>query len=173
MYENGRQIYDLRSAQVSELMRSNPVFFDEIFVEILPDAVVCDNNFECIASIRSRLDLLATSFASASATVSVPGYFSSVDLANTQPMYFIVLDENQIIKLFFSGETTITPVNSKKKHLVANMLLGKRSKLYGVQANVDGLRMTYLNDLYSEAEVIVPYVKNGGILGAVVYLHGD
>ena len=53
------------------------------------------------------------------------------------------------------------------------MLLGKRSKLYGVQANVDGLRMTYLNDLYSEAEVIVPYVKNGGILGAVVYLHGD
>ncbi len=173
LYESGKQVYTLRSAQVSELMRENPQFFDEIFTEILPEAVVCDGNTECEADIRSRLDLLTEVTAQESSTIDVPGYFSNVSLANNQPMYFITLDQNQIVKLFFSGGVVTTPIETRKEALVRDVLLGKRDRLHGLQANVDGLRMTYLNDLYSEAEVIVPYVKDGEIVGAVVYLHGD
>jgi len=173
LYESGKGVYTLRGAQVSELMRENPQFFDEIFAEILPEAVKCNGNSECVASIRSRLDLLTEATASESSTINVPGYFSNVSLANNQPMYFITLDQNQIVKLFFSGGVITTPVETLKEALVRDVLLGKRDKLYGLQANVDGLRMTYLNDLYSEAEVIVPYVMDGEIVGAVVYLHGD
>lgn len=173
LYESGKGVYTLRSAQVSELMRENPQFFDEIFTEILPEAVECQGHTECVAGIRSRLDLLTEATASESSTIDVPGYFSDVSLANNQPMYFITLDQNQIVKLFFSGGVVTTPIETRKEALVRDVLLGKRDKLYGLQANVDGLRMTYLNDLYSEAEVIVPYVMDGGIVGAVVYLHGD
>lgn len=173
LYESGKGVYTLRSAQVSELMRENPQFFDEIFTEILPEAVECNGNAECVADIRSRLDLLTETTALESSTIDVPGYFSDVSLANNQPMYFITLDQDQIVKLFFSGGVITSPVETRKEALVRNVLLGKRDKLYGLQANVDGLRMTYLNDLYSEAEVIVPYIKDGEIAGAVVYLHGD
>jgi len=173
LYESGKQVYTLRSAQVSELMRENPQFFDEIFTEILPEAVECNGNTECEADIRSRLDLLTKATAQKSSTVDVPGYFSNVSLANNQPMYFIALDQNQIIKLFFSGGVITRSIKTRKEALVRDVLLGKRDRLHGLQANVDGLRMTYLNDLYSEAEVIVPYVKDDEIVGAVVYLHGD
>lgn len=173
LYESGKGVYTLRSAQVSELMRENPQFFDEIFAEILPEAVKCNGNSECVASIRSRLNLLTEATASESSTIDVPGYFSDVSLANNQPMYFITLDQNQIVKLFFSGGIITKPIETRKETLVKDILLGKRDKLYGLQANVDGLRMTYLNDLYSEAEVIVPYMMDGEIVGAVVYLHGD
>lgn len=173
LYESGKGVYTLISAQVSELMQENPQFFDEIFTEILPEAVECNGNAECVADIRSRLDLLTEATASESSTIDVPGYFSNVSLANNQPMYFIVLDQNQIVKLFFSGTIITKPIETRKEALVRDVLLGKRDKLYGLQANVDGWRMTYLNDLYSEAEVIVPYVMDGEIVGAVVYLHGD
>jgi len=173
LYESGKGVYTLRSAQVSELMRENPQFFDEIFTKILPEAVECNGNAECVADIRSRLDLLTETTASESSTIDVPGYFRDVSLANNQPMYFITLDQDRIVKLFFSGGVITSPVKTRKEALVRDVLLGKRDKLYGLQANVDGLRMTYLNDLYSEAEVIVPYVKDGEIIGAVVYLHGD
>jgi len=173
LYESGKGVHTLRSAQVSELMRENPQFFDEIFTEILPEAVECNGNAECVADIRSRLDLQTETTASESSTIDVPGYFSDVSLANNQPMYFITLDQNQIVKLFFSGGVITTPIETRKEALVRDVLLGKRDKLYGLQANVDGWRMTYLNDLYSEAEVIVPYIKDGEIVGAVVYLHGD
>lgn len=173
LHESGKQVYTLRSAQVSELMRENPQFFDEVFTEILPEAVECNGNTECEADIRSRLDLLTKATAQESSTVDVPGYFSNVSLANNQPMFFIALDQNQIVKLFFSGGVITTPIETRKEALVRDVLLGRRDRLHGLQANVDGLRMTYLNDLYSEAEVIVPYVKDGEIVGAVVYLHGD
>lgn len=173
LYESGKQVYTLRSAQVSELMRENPQFFDEVFTKILPEAVECNGNTECEANIRSRLDLLSEAVAQDSSTINVPGYFSNVSLANNQPMYFIALDQNQIVKLFFSGGVVTTPIKTRKEALVQDVLLGKRNRLHGLQANVDGLRMTYLNDLYSEAEVVVPYVKDGEIVGAVVYLHGD
>ncbi len=173
LYESGKQVYTLRSAQVFELMRENPQFFDEVFTEIMPAALECGANTDCVASIRSRLDLLTETTASQSSTIDVPGYFSNVSLANNQPMYFITLDQSQIVKLFFSGGIVTTPIETRKEALVRDVLLGKRDKLHGLQANVDGLRMTYLNDLYSEAEVIVPYLKDGEIVGAVVYLHGD
>lgn len=173
LYESGKQVYTLRSAQVSELMRENPQFFDEVFTEILPEAVECNDNAECEAGIRSRLDLLTEITAQESSTIDVPGYFSNVSLANNQPMYFITLDQDRIVKLFFSGGIVTTPIETRKETLVRDVLLGNRNKLYGLQANINGLRMTYLNDLYSEAEVIVPYVKDGEIIGAVVYLHGD
>lgn len=173
LYESGKGVYTLRSAQVSELMRENPQFFDEIFTEILPEAIECDGNAECVVDIRSRLDLLTEATASESSTIDVPRYFSDVSLDSNQPMYFITLDQNQIVKLFFSGGIITKPIETRKEALVRDVLLGKRNKLHGLQANVDGLRMTYLNDLYSEAEVIVPYVKDDEIVGAVVYLHGD
>lgn len=173
LYESGKGVYTLRSAQVFELMRENPQFFDEIFTEILPEAIECHGNAECVAGIRSRLDLLTETTASESSTIDVPGYFSDVSLANNQPMYFITLDQDRIVKLFFSGGIVTTPIETRKEALVRDVLLGKRNNLHGLQANVDGLRMTYLNDLYSEAEVIVPYVIDGEIVGAVVYLHGD
>ncbi|MBU0579198.1 hypothetical protein KKE34_05730 [Patescibacteria group bacterium] len=172
LYESGKGVYTLRSAQVSELMRENPQFFDEVFTKILPEALECQGNVECVVGIRSRLDLLTEATASESSTIDVPGYFSDVSLANNQPMYFITLDQDRIVKLFFSGGVITSPVETRKEAL-RDVLLGKRDKLYGLQANVDGLRMTYLNDLYSEAEIIVPYVKDGKIIGAVVYLHGD
>jgi len=173
LYKSGKGVYTLRSTQVSELMRENPQFFDEVFTKIMPEAVECNGNAECVADIRSRLDLLTEATASESSTIDVPGYFSDVSLASNQPMYFITLNQSQIVKLFFSGGIITTPVETRKEALVRDVLLGKRDKLYGLQANVDGLRMTYLNDLYSEAEVVVPYVKDGEIAGAVVYLHGD
>lgn len=173
LYESGKGVYTLRNAQVSELMRENPQFFDEIFTKILPEAVECNGNVECVVGIRSRLDLLTETTASESSTIDVPGYFSDVSLANNQPMYFITLDQDRIVKLFFSGGIVTTPIETRKEALVRDVLLGTRDKLYGLQANVDGLRMTYLNDLYSEAEVIVPYLMDDEIVGAVVYLHGD
>lgn len=174
LYANGIQVYTLRTAQIQELMRENPQFFDAIFMEILPEGRGCTNTVEeCMLIVRAQLHALTSSTATASSGIAVPGYFGDVTLDDDQPMYFIALDQDMIVKLFFSGDVVSTSVVTHKETLARDLLLGKREKLYGLQANIKGLRMTYLNDLYSEAEVIVPYVRNGEIIGAVVYLHGD
>lgn len=172
LYENGKQVFNLRSNQVSSLMQSNPEFFLEIFDQIMPRAGECGTDPACVENIRNELDLLTAKAGTTSAETK-PDYFSNVSLANDQPMYFISLSNNKFNKLFFSGEYFVDQVETRREKMVQDVLLGKREQLYGFQANVDGLRMTYLNDLYSEAEVIVPFKQNDEIVGAVVYLHGD
>lgn len=172
LYENGRQVFFLRSNQVGELMQSNPEFFSEIFDQIMPRAQECGVDPICVKKIRDELDLLTAEIGTTSA-MTKPDYFSDVSLANDQPMYFISLGNNKLNKLFFSGEAVVDQIETRQEKMVQDLLTGKRERLIGFQANVDGLRMTYLNDLYSEAEVIVPFKQNDRIIGAVVYLHGD
>ncbi len=176
LYENGRQVYVVRKQQILSLMESHPQFFNEVFEVVLPKAAECKGEEACVQEVRSRLDSLVSLVEMPTSSVSnasEPSYFSQVSLLNDQPMYFIQFKNDSLIKLFFSGELVITQVKTSGESKVKDLLSGTKSDLYGLQANLEGLRMTYLNDLYSEAEVIVPYKKENKIIGAVVYLHGD
>ncbi len=176
LWQSGSEVHAFRSAQMQDLMQGNPAFFDTVFEEILTASDDCTlSETECTQQARSQFDALTLSTATLSSTVQKPNYFSSISLRSDEPFYFIALnkEQTQITKLFFSGERKDSPLITRKEKRVAQLLLGKKERLMGLQANVEGLRMTYLNDLYSEAEIIVPYKKDGTILGAVVYLHGD
>lgn len=173
LYENGKQVYEVRSEQVLNLMNSHSQFFAEVFDQILPLGLTCRDDRACVSQVRSQIDLLVEKSSTTNSDISKPDYFNQVSLSNDQPFYFVALKNGQLVKLFFSGEVKVSPIKTLGEVRVKELLLGERNELYGFQANVDGLRMTYLNDFYSEAEVIVPYKRNGEIIGAVVYLHGD
>ncbi len=98
------------------------------------------------------------------------GYFS-----NYSSTYFITLGrENTINKLFLDGKYKETKARSYKEQMVIELLKGKRKNLLGLRIN-EMLSLTYLNDLYSEAEIIVPVYDNHSFvpLGAIVRLYGD
>lgn len=166
---SGRDVYYHRSQQVEELMVREPAFFEIVFTQIFPQALNCEpfNSLECQAVIQNEFTTMLNSDES-------QGYESNGELQlNAQlPIYFIQLDGDQIAKLFFSGNAELEPINTRGEQEVEDFLLGKRKSLYGPQM---GARFpnAYLEDLYSESEVVVPYWLNNQIVGAVVFLHGD
>lgn len=179
LLQNGKQIYEVRSLQVTKLVEKNPVFFDNVFTDIFPQALNCKSipEVNCAQTLRSAFDkrLSEINHGSDANAYFVPDYFGngSLNLTSKLPMYFIKLEDGKIAKLFFSGDLKLEPVDTAGERKVQEILFGKRKELYGIQANIAGLEMTYLKDFLSEAEVIIPYEKNGEIIGAIVFLHGD
>ena len=170
-------------------MEYYPSFFESIFNDIFPNALNCSSeSSDCISQTREKIDSLSASVVDKNVLPDMDDYHlfgrRSQDFkpSNQQPMYFIMLLSNDdLAKLFFSGGLIIEPIDTKKEELVKEFLEGKRSGLYGLQLREEIslfgrgqiLKTHYLEDLYSQAEVIVPYKVDNKIMGAVVYLHGE
>lgn len=179
LLQNGKQVYQVRTQQVHTLIEKNPVFFADVFTVIFPETIACTSKggTDCVLKSRSLFDQRLSPNQN-SWDVSgyfIPSYFGngSLNLTSSLPMYFITVEDDKISKLFFSGDLKIETIDTEGERQVQDLLLGKRSDLYGIQANISGFEMTYLHDLLSEAEVIVPYMLGNQIVGGIVFLHGD
>lgn len=168
-------------------MEYYPFFFEEIFSKIFSYTLSCSGEPQCISDTRNQLDTLSSSIIEKNVPVDTKndrflGNSSNFKPSNQQPMYFIyLLPDGKIAKLFFSGALIFEPVDTKGEILIKEVLEGKRNGLYGLQLREEIslfgreqiFKTRYLKDLYSQAEVIVPYKVNDEIIGAVVYLHGE
>jgi hypothetical protein len=94
--------------------------------------------------------------------------FATEDLRDFPSTYFIHLADDQIEKLFLSGDYEISTARTERENKVLDLLRQQGPSFEGL-----AVRDHYLNDLYSDAEVIVPVVKDGQVIGAVVRLYGD
>lgn len=172
----GKSLYESRNEYVQQLVTNNPVFFEKTFTEIFPQAIACKKSGEkneCVTKMRREMErLLPTPIVD-----QLVEKYKIPDQPHTmwvdQPMYFITLKDGQIIKLFFSGGVKLENINTIGELKVMALLNGWTDKLYDIVLNDRTIPMTYLDDLYSEAEVIAPYKINGKTVGAIVYLHGD
>ncbi len=92
--------------------------------------------------------------------------------------YFIRLNADQNIeKLFFSGELQTTIPETRKEKLIVKLLKGQAEArcTQGWKMDASDTQMTYLKDFPSaEAEIIVPILDiNGKVVGAMVSAFGD
>ncbi|MFZ1721936.1 MAG: hypothetical protein WAU07_05530 [Microgenomates group bacterium] len=182
----GRNVYSMRSIEVQRLYDKYPNDFSTIFTSIIPLAVMCENSGEsCESSIKQKfLALFDTS--SEDNAYQVSGGESVLN----KPMYFIQLQQNrEIVKVFFSGNVKVEQIDTRSEMKVRELLQGERETLYGPYFNSEAFltlneaggtesnkrifKPTYLNDLYSQAEVIVPFKHDGKLIGATVWLHGE
>lgn len=98
-------------------------------------------------------------------------------------VYFIRVNENgDIEKMFLQGEVKVEKVNTKGEQKVVNFLTKNSYSMFANNLYLKGFRidsgisnMHYLNDYYSEAEIIVPIrtYDNAKIVGAIVKGYGD
>lgn len=98
-------------------------------------------------------------------------------------IYFIRINENgDLEKMFLHGEVKVEKVNTKGEQKVVNFLTKNNYSMFVNNLYLKGFRidsgisnMHYLNDYYSEAEIIVPIrtYDNAKIVGAVVKGYGD
>ena len=190
LLKTGKYVFDVRTKQVGTMMEYYPSFFESIFNDIFPHALNCNDELnKCILSTREKMDSLSTSVVDRRLPLDKGLDWFSLKPSNQQPMYFITLLPNEnIAKLFFSGGLVIEKIDTREERMVADFLENKRKTLYGPYFNEEAfetswrnpqnrpfydLKPSYLKDLYSQMEVIVPYRVNGETKGAVVYLHGQ
>jgi len=159
------------------MVQKYPSFFQETFQEIFPSVMLCSSaKQECTSNARRKFDLLSEQSLANTNQSMAP--WSSIP-SNLKPMYFILLaDGDTIAKLFFSGDLLLERIDTTEERMVKEMLEGKRNSLYGPYlgeeiAIAENLKPRYLKDLYSQAEVIVPYYQDKKVVGAIVYLHGQ
>ncbi len=175
LFLSGRDIYVRRTTQLEKLVENNPTFFQSIFTEIIPLAIKCQEKEknECPGKIRPSIE----KFFILEDIHSSQEYWEETDgtlkLRGDLPLYFVVLSEGKLIKLFLSGEVLIETIDTPGEKKILDVLQNKNKKLWGMQANTELFRMTYLKDLYSEAEVVFPYKQNDNTIGVLIFLHGD
>ncbi len=98
-------------------------------------------------------------------------------LRNPTAVYFIRATRSRSIeKLFLSGKYEQSTINSFGEEVVYQTLSGKlQPSVLNIGLKLDSQHTTfhYLNDFYSEAEIIVPALDKGKVVGALVRLYGD
>lgn len=147
--------------QTLEYVYTNKITVNNIFTTVFNEAKNCSRKYSAACKEKNRRNL--------------EKYFiNSCQLDFCYSTYFIRLsNDNKLEKLFLSGDYKLEFINSIGEKIVSNFLQNNQKKLMGFRINEMFSTMHYLNDLYSEAEIIVPIIVDNKKLGAFVRLYGD
>lgn len=152
-------LYKVYGQKIQEISL-NPIGYKELFTEVFDHALECPK----IASSKCREEIQR----------QIMSTLQTTDL--NFPEYFVRLtSEGTLQKLFLSGEVLEISANTQGEKRVVSLLLDKEHNLLwnGWRVSESESNIKFLNDLYSEAEVIIPVKVHGKIKGAIVYLYGD
>ncbi len=152
--------------ETETFIQENASTFPHLFTTWFDEAKNCQGDSTCQEEVQSRI------MTSLDGKESLP-YFEST--------YFIRAKSNtEIEKLFLSGEWKMITVtkDERKVQKVLALLQGRHRKICDQGFKTDGLypnieSMTYLHDIWSEAEIIIPVKEDGKVIGAVVKAWGD
>lgn len=152
-------IFDVYDRKTSEINR-NVEGYSVLFTQIFDNAEICASQptVDCTSRIQEQIK-------AALRTDNL--YF---------PEYFIRLTNEGIMqKLFLSGELVETKPTTVGEVRVRDFIEGKDNNLFWNtwRSNSSDSTMIFLKDLYSEAEIIIPFKQGLKIKGVVVYLFGD
>lgn len=142
--------------------KENIRHLETIYTRIFDRAKNCDHNAACEERVsRDILDF----------------FVESEKVTQFPTTYFIrESDDGVIEKLFLSGRYETKRASTKEELKVLAVLQGKRKEICTEGWRLEngiGTDMTYLRDLYSEAEAIIPVDINGERVGAIVKGIGD
>lgn len=146
------------------ILNHNCSDFDTIFISLFDQAKNCKNEV-CKKEISDKINTLSISFK------SIPIY---------EGTYYIRVIDGNIEKLFLDGSIKITHIKTLGERIVNFSLLHPSDFIYlpGFKIDSNISTMHFLNDFYSEAEIVVPYNycsigNEGKSAGAVVKNYGD
>lgn len=150
------QIYDRRTRDMNE----DSEVYKQLFSETFDKARTCtiEKSEGCKEEVQR--DLMAI--------------LKRSDL-NTPEYYIRLTPDGRIQKLFMSSEVEETVPKTEGEYKVQAFLRGKTNNILWNtwRTNSDDSTTLFLEDLYSEAEVVIPFKVNNSIVGAIVYLYGD
>lgn len=147
-------------AETENFITQNQAHLETLFSTTFDRAQTC-TNIDCIHQNNQEI---------------VNGLEGEENLMYFPSTYFIRLGaDNEIQKLFLSGNYKLKKAETWKEDMVVKLLEGKRGRIcdQGYKIDVNTTTMTYLNDLEAEAEIIIPVKKDGKVVGAVVRWWGD
>lgn len=154
--EGPDSVYQKTQSAISK----NPKGYEQIFIYLFDEAKFC-KEARCRKSVSDKIHkILQTN------TKSQPFYEST---------YFIRLkDQDKMEKLFLHGEYKEEKIDTAGEKKVARFLKSKSgSYLKGFRIDATYTNMNYLEDFYSEAEIIILFKKENKTLGAMVKAYGD
>lgn len=134
-----------------------------LFSEVMPQFKRCKE----IGNTDTLSNLCGPSFAHRMADLALP---------ERTNIYFIQLcdGDRTICKLFKSGDFRITKIQTNREKRVRKLLEGMQTTVTdNFRINEQYTAVQYLFDLYSEAEIIVPVISQGKVIGAIVEVYGD
>jgi hypothetical protein len=129
---------------------------------LFEEAKNCHHNEVCEATVSQKI---------------LQSFSDSEKVTQFPSTYFIKLSENGVIeKLFLSGRYETDRVDTTEERKALAVLEGKRKEICTEGWRLEdgtGADMTYLHDIYSEAEAIIPVRIDNKLLGAIVKGYGD